>query len=143
MDKQYRIGGIDRGQLPISGSVKRWQILTSGLGDDAELVIGHHLEQRLSQYTQALDLFRRSTAILGLVILPQGVDSLLNQRLAGLNHSNEGALVHYPDPTSFTAILASRRIRDRDTTNFEPVFARIFFCTYFEKPNKNSKFNIG
>lgn len=98
MDKQYRIGGIGRGQLPISGSVKRWQILTSGLGDDAELVIGYHLEQRLSQQPQPLDLFRRRTAILGLVVLPQGVDSLLNQRLAGLNHAKEGALFHCTAP---------------------------------------------
>lgn len=98
MDKQYRIGGIGRGQLPISGSVKRWQILTSGLGDDAELVIGYHLEQRLSQQPQALDLLRRRAAILSLVVLPQCVDSLLNQRLAGLNHPYEGALVQNAMP---------------------------------------------
>lgn len=98
MDKQYRIGGIGCGQLPISGSVKSWQILASRLGDDAELVIGHQLEKRLSHYTQALDLLRRRAAILGLVILPQGVDSLLNQRLAGLNHPYEGALVQNAMP---------------------------------------------
>lgn len=98
MDKQYRIGGIGRGQLPISGSVKRWQILTPGLGDDAKLIIGNHLEQRLSQQTQALDFLRRRAAMLGLVILPHGVDSLLNQRLAGLNHPYKSALVHFPAP---------------------------------------------
>ena len=69
MDKQYRIGGFGRGQLPISGSVKRWQILSPSLGDDAELVIGHPLEH-----------------------------GLLNQRLADLKPPYEGALVQNAMP---------------------------------------------
>lgn len=70
-----------------------WQFFASGLSHNAELVIGHHLEQRLSQQTQAFDLLRRCTEILGLVILAYGVNSLLNQRLAGFDHPYEGALV--------------------------------------------------
>jgi len=74
--------------------MKRRQILASGLSDDAELVIGHHLEQRLGQPAQALDLICRRAMILRLVVTAHGVDSLLNQRLAGFDHSNKGALVH-------------------------------------------------
>lgn len=47
---------------------------------------------------QALDLFSRRAAIFRLVIVAHGVNSLLNQRLAGLNLPYEGALVHVPAP---------------------------------------------
>lgn len=74
------------------------QFLSAHRCNHPKLIIGNHLEQRLSQQTQALDLLRRRAAMLGLVILPHGVDSLLNQRLAGLNHPYKGALVHFPAP---------------------------------------------
>lgn len=78
--------------------MQRWQLLASGLGHDTKLIIRHDLEQRLGQLAQALHLMYRRAAILGLVILPHGVDCLLNQRLAGLDHANECALFHCPTP---------------------------------------------
>ncbi|MNE34166.1 hypothetical protein D3C76_1299320 [compost metagenome] len=76
--------------------MERWQNLSPGLGHDAKLVVGHDLEQRLSQKTKALYLFRWCTEILSLVILTQSIDGLLYQRLSSLDHSNEGSLVHLP-----------------------------------------------
>ena len=90
---QYRISDPGPGQLPISGSVKRRQLFAPSLGNSAKLVVGYRLEQRLGQQAKALDLLYRRAAILSLVILTHGVDSLLNQRLAGLDHAYEGALV--------------------------------------------------
>lgn len=92
---QYRICGIRSGQSPASGSVERRHILAAHRGNHPKLVIGDHLKQRLGQQAQALDLRRRRTSILRLVILPHGVNSLLNQRLAGLDHSYKRALVQY------------------------------------------------
>ncbi|WP_020190249.1 hypothetical protein [Pseudomonas putida] len=94
MHKQYRIDGLGRGQSPISGSVKRRQILASGLGDYAELVVRYRLEKRLGEQAQTLYLLRRRASILRLVIFPHGVDRLLNQRLACLNHPDESPLIH-------------------------------------------------
>lgn len=93
---QYRIDADAAGQSPISRSVKGRKLLAPHLGNHPKLVIGHHLKQRLGQQAQALDLRRRRASIPRLVILPHGVDSLLNQRLAGLDHSDEGALVQMP-----------------------------------------------
>ncbi|HDS1813009.1 TPA: hypothetical protein QEM79_003773 [Pseudomonas putida] len=61
-----------------------------------ELVIGDRLEERLSQQAQAqaLDLLCRRAMILRLVVTAHGVDRLLNQRLAGLNHPDESPLIH-------------------------------------------------
>ncbi len=82
------------GQLPIDGLVKRRQFLPPSLGDSAKLVVGYCLEQRLGEQAQALDLLCRHAAILGLVILAHGVDCLLNQRLAGLDHFDKFPFVH-------------------------------------------------
>ena len=86
------------GQLPIDGLMERWQFLAASLRHSAKLVVGYRLEKRLGEQAKSLDFFWRPAAILGLVILPHGIDSLLNQRLAGLNHPYEGALVHCPTP---------------------------------------------
>ncbi|BAW23840.1 hypothetical protein I5S84_17365 [Pseudomonas putida] len=74
--------------------MERRQILAPGLGHDVELVIGDRLEERLSQQAQALDLLCRRAMILRLVVTAHGVDRLLNQRLAGLNHPDESPLIH-------------------------------------------------
>jgi len=42
---QYRIDDPGRGQLPISGSVKRRQFLAASPGHSAKLVVGYRLEQ--------------------------------------------------------------------------------------------------
>jgi len=76
--------------------VKRRKILAARLGNHPKLVVGNHLEQRLGQQAQALDLLRRRASILGLMVVAHGVDCLPNQRLAGLDHSDEGALVQMP-----------------------------------------------
>ena len=75
-----------------------WQFFASGLGHHSQLVVRDDLEKRLSQQAKTLDLFRRLATVLGLVVLAHGIDSLLNQRLAGLDHANEGTLVHCPTP---------------------------------------------
>ncbi|HDS1794085.1 hypothetical protein [Pseudomonas putida] len=77
--------------------MQRWQFLASGLGHDTKLVIRDCLEQGLGQKAKALNLFWRGAAILGLVILAHGVDSLLYQRLTGFDHSNECAFVQFHD----------------------------------------------
>ncbi len=85
--------------LPRAGRLmKRWQILAAGLGYDAKLVVRYRLEQRFSKQAESLHLFRRRATFLSLVIVTHGIDSLLNQRLAGLDQANEGALIHYPTP---------------------------------------------
>lgn len=88
--------------------MKRRKILAASLGYYPKLVIGHSLEQRLGQQAQALDLLRRCAAVLRLVILPHGINSLLDQRLAGLDHANEGSLVQNTEPLSAELLSIGR-----------------------------------
>lgn len=78
--------------------MQRWQILSSCLGDYPKLVIRYHLEQRFSKLVQALHILWRRTPVLGLMVLTQGIDGLLDQRLACLDHPYKGALVQNAMP---------------------------------------------
>lgn len=66
-------------------SVKTGQVFAPGLVHDPQLVIGYRLEQRLGEQAKALNLLLGLAGSLGLVILPHGIDSLMNWRLASLD----------------------------------------------------------
>ncbi|ERK99706.1 hypothetical protein O999_10810 [Pseudomonas putida LF54] len=64
------------------------QFGSTSFGYHPKLVIGHSLEKRLCKQLQTLNFIGRCASILRLMILTQGVDSFLNERLASLDHPN-------------------------------------------------------
>lgn len=93
----------------VAGSVERRQLLAVRFRHDTKLVIGNDLEQRFGQQAQALDLLRRRATVVGLVACPHDVDGLLNQRLAGLDHPDESALLHRPAPVTLSTNYKTNR----------------------------------
>ena len=86
------------------------QFGSPNLGYNPKLVISHSLEKRLGKQVQTLHFIDRRASILRLMILAQGVDSLLNERLASLNHPNESPLVHNPVQSSKKASIGCEQL---------------------------------
>ncbi|MNM47580.1 hypothetical protein D3C81_585520 [compost metagenome] len=86
------------------------QFGSTNLGYHTKLVIGDSLEKRLGKQVQTLHFISRRASILSLMVLTQGIDSLLNERLAGLNHPNESPLAHRPLQSSKTASIGCKQL---------------------------------
>lgn len=69
----------------------------AGFAPGLQLKLGDGLIQRIGQQLKALHLGSRRAHVLGFVVLPGGIDGLLNQLIASISQALNGPF-HRPAP---------------------------------------------